>query len=182
MRVPLAWLRSYCDPGTSAEEIADALTMAGDKLERLHRTGVGDPANFVIGRVLSAERHPDADRLSVCQVDVGRSEPQTIVCGAPNVEAEQTVAVALPGAIMPDGSELGEAKLRGVRSSGMILAEDEVGIGEDHDGIMVLSEACPSAPRSKSICRSPTRCSSSRSPRTGRTSCPSTAWPATCTP
>jgi len=147
MRVPLAWLRSYCDPGTSAEEIADALTMAGDKLERLHRTGVGDPAEFVIGRVLSAERHPDADRLSVCEVDVGRSEPQTIVCGAPNVEAGQTVAVALPGAIMPDGSKLGEAKLRGVRSSGMILAEDEVGIGELHDGIMVLDEGpAPGAP------------------------------------
>ena len=140
MNVPVAWLRSYCDPGLSAEEIADLLTMAGDKLERLHRAGVGDPAGFVIGRVLSAERHPDADRLSVCTVDDGSGEPRTIVCGAPNVAAGQTVAVALPGAIMPDGTELGEAKLRGVRSSGMILAEDEVGIGELHDGIMVLRD------------------------------------------
>ena len=71
------------------------------------------------------------------------AEPQTIVCGAPNVAAGQTVAVALPGAIMPDGTELGEAKLRGVRSAGMILAEDEVGIGEDHDGTMVLDEGLP---------------------------------------
>ena len=143
MRVPVGWLREYCDPGLPAEEIADALTMAGDKLERLHRTGVGDTAAFLTGRVLESERHPNADRLSVCVVDVGRGEPQTIVCGAPNVAAGQTVAVALPGAVMPDGTTLGEAKLRGVASSGMILAEDEVGIGEDHDGIMVLPAELP---------------------------------------
>ncbi len=140
MRVPVAWLSEYCDPGLPAEEIADVLTMAGLKLERLHRVGVGDPAGFVVGRVLSAERHPDADRLTVCSVDIGAGEPSTIVCGAPNVAAGQTVAVARPGAIMPDGTKLGEAKLRGVKSSGMILAEDEVGIGMDHDGIMVLAE------------------------------------------
>jgi phenylalanyl-tRNA synthetase beta chain len=143
MRVPVAWLREYCDPGASAEEIADTLTMAGDKLERLHRVGVGDPAEFVVGRVLTAEQHPDADRLTVCTVDIGAGEPSTIVCGAPNVAAGQTVAVARPGAIMPDGTKLGEAKLRGVRSSGMILAEDEVGIGEDHHGTMVLDESLP---------------------------------------
>jgi phenylalanyl-tRNA synthetase beta chain len=130
MRVPVAWLREYCDPGTPAEEIADALTMAGLKVERLHRVGVGDPAEFVVGRVLSAERHPDADRLTVCTVDTGAGDPSTIVCGAPNVAEGQTVAVARPGAVMPDGSKLGKAKLRGVESHGMILAEDEVGIGE----------------------------------------------------
>ncbi|MBN1528353.1 MAG: phenylalanine--tRNA ligase subunit beta [Thermoleophilaceae bacterium] len=147
MKVPVAWLRSYCDPGTSAEEIADALTMSGDKLERLDRSGVGDPAGFVIGRVLEAEKHPNADRLSVCAVDDGSGEARTIVCGAPNVAAGQTVAVALPGAVMPDGTKLGEAKLRGVRSSGMILAEDEVGIGTGHAGIMVLDDgAAPGEP------------------------------------
>ena len=143
MRVPVAWLREYCDPGLPAEEIADVLTLAGDKLERLHRVGVGDPAEFVVGKVLTAERHPDADRLTVCTVDIGAGEPSTIVCGAPNVAAGQTVAVARPGAIMPDGTKLGEAKLRGVRSSGMILAEDEVGIGEDHQGTMVLDASLP---------------------------------------
>jgi len=143
MRVPFAWLRSYCDPELGAAQVADRLTLAGDKLERLHRVGVGDVSAFVTGRVLEAEQHPDADRLTVCQVDVGRGDPQTIVCGAPNVGAGQTVAVALPGAVMPDGSTLGEAKLRGVKSSGMILAEDEVGIGEDHDGIMVLDGDLP---------------------------------------
>jgi phenylalanyl-tRNA synthetase beta chain len=143
MRVPFGWLRSYCDPGLPVGQVADLLTMAGLKLERLHRTGVGDVSAFLVGRVLESEQHPDADRLSVCSVDVGRGEPQTIVCGAPNVAAGQTVAVALPGAVMPDGSTLGEAKLRGVRSSGMILAEDEVGIGEDHQGIIVLPDGLP---------------------------------------
>jgi phenylalanyl-tRNA synthetase beta chain len=147
MRVPLAWLRTYCDPGTDAGQIADALTMAGVKLERLHRVGVGDPAEFVVGKVLTAEKHPDADRLTVCTVDDGSGQARTIVCGAPNVAAGQTVAVALPGAVMPDGTKLGKAKLRGVESSGMILAEDEVGIGEDHTGIIVLADGpAPGAP------------------------------------
>ncbi|HEX2126816.1 MAG TPA: phenylalanine--tRNA ligase subunit beta, partial [Thermoleophilaceae bacterium] len=143
MRIPVGWLRCYCDPGLAAEEIADALTMAGDKLERLHHTGVGDTSLFLTGRVLRADRHPNADRLTVCAVDVGHGEPKTIVCGAPNVAAGQTVAVALPGAVMPDGTELTEATLRGVRSSGMVLAEDEVGIGDDHFGIMVLPDGLP---------------------------------------
>jgi len=140
MRVPVAWLRSYCDPGLSAPQVADVLTMSGIKVERLHRVGVGDPSAFVVGRVIEAERHPNADRLSVCRVDDGGPERRTIVCGAPNVAVGQTVAVARPGAVMPDGTQLGEPKLRGVRSSGMILAEDELGIGEDHSGILVLEE------------------------------------------
>src|SRR4051794_23523931 len=112
--------------------------MTGTKVEALHSVGVPDVSEFVVGRVLSAEKHPDADRLTVCEVDVGGAT-STIVCGAPNVAAGQIVAVARPGAIMPDGTQLGEAKLRGVKSSGMILAEDEVGISEDHSEIMVLS-------------------------------------------
>ncbi|MDQ4049628.1 MAG: phenylalanine--tRNA ligase subunit beta, partial [Actinomycetota bacterium] len=143
MRVPLHWLRSFCDPGLPADEIGERLDLTGTELERIERVGVGDPAGFVVGRVLSAERHPDADRLSVCLVDDGSGEARTIVCGAPNVAAGQTVAVALPGALMPDGRALGEARLRGVRSSGMILAEDELGIGPDHGGIMILSGELP---------------------------------------
>ena len=143
MRVPVAWLREYCDPGLPAEEITDVLTMGGLKVERLHRVGVGNPAEFVVARVLSAERHPDADRLTVCSVDTGAGDASTIVCGAPNVAAGQIVAVARPGAVMPDGTKLGKATLRGVESHGMILAEDEVGIGEDHQGIMVLDESLP---------------------------------------
>src|SRR5207248_7176781 len=106
--------------------------------ERVERHGVTALENFVVGKVLEASRHPDADRLSVCLVDVGSGEPQQIVCGAPNVAAGQAVAVAKPGAVMPDGTKLGKAKLRGVESNGMILAEDEVAIGTEHAGIMVL--------------------------------------------
>src|SRR6059036_1283637 len=138
MRTPYNWLESYCRSGLSAADLADRLTMTGTKVEVLHRVGVGDASEFVVGRVVSAEKHPDADRLTVCEVDMGGAT-STIVCGAPNVAAGQIVAVARPGAIMPDGTQLGEAKLRGVKSSGMILAEDELGIGEDHAGIIVLN-------------------------------------------
>ncbi len=138
MRVPISWLRTYCDPSLTAEEIGARLNDSGTELERIDRVGVGAADEFVVGRVLAAEQHPNADRLRVCAVDDGSGEPRTIVCGAPNVAAGQTVAVARPGAVMPDGTKLGKAKLRGIESSGMILAEDEVGIGEDHAGIMVL--------------------------------------------
>jgi len=138
MRVPLAWLREYCDPGLSAAEIAERLDLTGTELERIEKVGVPATDGFVVGKVLSVEKHPDADRLSVCAVDDGSGEPRTIVCGARNVAAGQTVPVALPGAVMPDGTKLGKAKLRGVESSGMILAEDELGLGDQHAGIVVL--------------------------------------------
>ena len=141
MRVPLDWLTEYVDPGVGAQELGDRLTMTGTKLEALHHHGVGEPGAFVVGKVLSAERHPDADRLRVCLVDLGQGEPSQIVCGAPNVAAGQTVAVARPGAVMPDGTRLKKAKLRGQESAGMILAEDELAIGSDHAGIMVLDDA-----------------------------------------
>ncbi len=95
------------------------------------------PDAFVVGKVLSVEKHPDADKLSVCQVDAGDGG-RTIVCGAPNVAEGQTVPVALPGAVMPDGTKLGKAKLRGVESNGMILSEAELELGDDAAGIAVL--------------------------------------------
>jgi phenylalanyl-tRNA synthetase beta chain len=138
MRVPLLWLHDYCHPELPLAELEHRLTMTGTKVEALHTHGVAGLDSFLVGRVLSAEQHPDADRLTVCMVDVGEGDPRQIVCGAPNVAAGQVVAVAGPGAVMPDGTKLKKAKLRGVESNGMILAEDEVGIGPDHDGIMVL--------------------------------------------
>ena len=151
MRVPYSWLTAYCDPGLSPEEIGATLSMHSIQLERISHSGAPSGEGFVVGSVLSAEKHPDADRLSVCEVDAGGGR-RTIVCGAPNVAAGQTVAVALPGAVMPDGTELGKAKLRGVESDGMILSERELEIGDDQDGILVLSEeqgpatSSPSAP------------------------------------
>ncbi|HEX6744448.1 MAG TPA: phenylalanine--tRNA ligase subunit beta, partial [Solirubrobacteraceae bacterium] len=140
MRVPLEWLAEYADAGLPTAALEERLTMTGTKVEAVHHHGVDELERFVIGRVLEAGRHPDADRLSVCMVDVGDGGPQQIVCGAPNVAAGQIVAVARPGAVMPDGTKLGVAKLRGVESNGMILAEDELAIGTEHAGIMVLDE------------------------------------------
>src|SRR3712207_5968671 len=128
MRLPLEWLHEYCSPGLDVRALEERLTMTGTKVEALHHHGVGALEHFVVGRVLGAERHPDADRLTVCRVAVGEGDVSEIVCGAPNVAEGQTVAVAQPGAVMPDGTRLGRAKLRGVVSDGMILAEDEVGI------------------------------------------------------
>ncbi len=141
MRAPLPWLREYCDPGLDVAAIEERLTMTGTKVEAIHHVGPPSGEGFVVGRVLTAEQHPDADRLKVCTVDLGEAEPATIVCGAPNVEAGQTVAVARPGAVMPGGTKLGKAKLRGIVSEGMILAASELELEPEGDrsaGIMVL--------------------------------------------
>ena len=140
MRLPLAWLRDYCDPPLCTEELAERLDLTGTEVGFVEHHGVGALDRFIVGRVLEASKHPDADRLSVCRVEVGNGDVAQIVCGAPNVAAGQIVAVARPGAVMPDGTELGRAKLRGVESDGMILAEDELGIGTDHAGILVLDD------------------------------------------
>jgi phenylalanyl-tRNA synthetase beta chain len=149
MRVPLPWLREYCDPDLDVRQIEERLTMTGTKVEAVHHHGVPATDGFVVGRVVSAEQHPDADRLKVCTVDLGASgagdgedsspaHPATIVCGAPNVAAGQTVAVARPGAVMPDGTKLKQAKLRGVVSEGMILSEAELELSTGSEGILVL--------------------------------------------
>jgi phenylalanyl-tRNA synthetase beta chain len=143
MRVPLSWLHEYCAPDLDAFALADRLAMTGTEVERVERHGVTALEHFVVGKVVQAQPHPDADRLRVCLVDTGDGEPSQIVCGAPNVAGGQTVAVAKPGSVMPDGTRLKVAKLRGQASNGMILAEDEVGIGTDHNGIMVLDDALP---------------------------------------
>jgi len=142
MRLPISWLHDYVAPDLDARELATRLAMTGTEVDRVFTHGAGGGLErFVVGRVLTCVQHPDADRLRVCTVDVGDGEPAEIVCGAPNVAAGQTVGVARPGAVMPDGTKLGRAKLRGVVSNGMILAEDEIGIGTDHSGTMVLDDA-----------------------------------------
>lgn len=141
MKLPLTWLHDHTTPDVDVRELATRLAMTGTEVDRVQHHGpAGGIEHFVVGHVISAEQHPDADRLRVCVVDVGEAEPSQIVCGAPNVAAGQTVAVARPGSVMPDGTTLGSAKLRGVVSDGMICAEDELGIGGDHAGIMVLAD------------------------------------------
>ncbi|HET9198235.1 MAG TPA: phenylalanine--tRNA ligase subunit beta [Solirubrobacterales bacterium] len=137
MRIPYSWLREYCDPGMEPAALADRLVMTGTEVERVETVGPPSGEGFVVGKVVKCEKHPKADRLSACMVETGEGE-RPIVCGAPNVAAGQTVAVALPGARMPNGEKLRKAKLRGIPSEGMILAADELEIGDDHEGIMEL--------------------------------------------
>jgi phenylalanyl-tRNA synthetase beta chain len=142
MRVPLSWLREYARVDATAEQIAHALSISTAEVNGIERRGVpGDLGRFRVGRVLEADKHPDADRLQLCKVDVGEGKPYQIVCGAWNFGAGATVAVALPGATLPNGLTLGRRKLRGEMSEGMILAEDEVDLGTDHTGIMVLDDS-----------------------------------------
>lgn len=143
MHAPLSWLREYVTVDATAEEIAHRLSISAAEVERIIQVGVADVdgnlGRFLVGKVLEVEPHPNADRLRVCQVDVGEGDARQIVCGAWNFEAGATVAVALPGALLPVlDVPLDERELRGQHSRGMILAEDEVGLGEDHAGIMEL--------------------------------------------
>ena len=139
MRAPYSWLREYCDPEMEPAALADRLVMTGTEVERLDQIGPASAEGFVVGKVLEREQHPNADRLSVCRVDTGDGE-RTIVCGAPNVDAGQTVAVVLPGATMPGGMKIRKAKLRGVPSEGMILSAAELEFAEEADGIIVLDD------------------------------------------
>jgi len=131
-------------------ELADRLSISTAEVEGIERRGVPDDDGnlglFRVGRVLEAIKHPNADRLQLCRVDVGEGDARQIVCGAWNFGAGATVAVALPGARLPGGLQLEQRKVRGELSDGMILAEDEVELGADHSGIMVLSEAEPGTP------------------------------------
>src|SRR5213075_2128351 len=125
-------------------ELAERLSISTAEVEGIERRGVPDEDGnlglFRVGRVLEAEKHPNADRLQLCRVDVGDGDARQIVCGAWNFGAGATVAVALPGARLPGGLQLEQRKVRGELSDGMILAEDEVELGTDHSGIMVLDE------------------------------------------
>src|ERR671918_367001 len=142
MKIPVSWLREYVEVGATTVEIADRLAIATGEVERISRPGVADVDGnlglYRVGRVLEAGKHPNADRLQLCQVDVGEGKGRQIVCGAWNFGAGATVAVALPGAVLPNGLQLERRKVRGEVSDGMILAEDEVGLGTDHTGIMLL--------------------------------------------
>ncbi len=146
MKISYNWLKEYLDIDLTPQELSGLLTDIGLEVEDL--TEYKGPGNglegLVIGQVKKAEKHPDADKLSLTVVDVGTGEDQQIVCGAPNVAAGQKVIVALPGTTLyPTKGEpftIKKAKIRGVESNGMICAEDEIGLGTGHDGIMVLPE------------------------------------------
>ncbi|KUK90371.1 MAG: Phenylalanyl-tRNA synthetase subunit beta [Marinimicrobia bacterium 46_43] len=141
MKVDLNWLQDYVDIDRPLEEICNLLTEAGLEC-RIVESGPRVPEGVIVGEVISVENHPNADKLSVCFVNTGEKEPAQIVCGAPNVAAGQKVPVAMVGTSLTPDFTLKKAKIRGVTSNGMICAEDELGLSEDHSGIMVLDESC----------------------------------------
>jgi phenylalanyl-tRNA synthetase beta chain len=150
MRVPLSWLAEYVPLEMPLDELATRLSVASAEIEGFDPPGVPDGDGnldlFRVGRVVEAAKHPNADRLQLTKVDIGEGEPRSIVCGAWNFGVGATVGVALPGATLTNGLKLERRKVRGEVSDGMILAEDEVGLGTDHSGIMVLPEAEPGTP------------------------------------
>lgn len=136
MKVPLSWLKDYVDFDVTPRELASLLTFSGTEVEGIKTLG-GDFTGIVVGEVLSVERHPNADRLTVCQVNSG-VETLTVVCGAPNVAAGIKVPLATIGTTVPNGLKIKKAKVRGVESFGMLCAADELGLSEDHSGLMIL--------------------------------------------
>ena len=155
MRVPLSWLAEYVPLEMPLDELATRLSISTAEIEGFERRGVaagnGNLELFRVGRVVEAAKHPNADRLQLTKVDIGEGEPRSIVCGAWNFGVGATVGVALPGAVLPNGLTLEQRKVRGELSDGMILAEDEVGLGTDHAGIMVLPEAEPGTPLAEEL-------------------------------
>lgn len=145
MNVSYKWLKEYVDFDLSAEEVSAALTSIGLEVDGLEEVQSirGGLKGLVVGHVLTCEPHPNSDHMHVCSVDLGEGEPVQIVCGAPNVQADQKVIVATLGTKLYDGDKefvIKKSKLRGIDSYGMICAEDEIGVGDSHDGIIVLSK------------------------------------------
>ena len=152
MKIPLSWLHEYVRPELPLDELVSRIDVSIGVVENVERIGVpdvdGNLGLYRVGHVLEAGKHPNADRLQLCRVDVGEGEPVQIVCGAWNFGTGATVAVALPGAVLPGGTKLERAKLRGQVSEGMILSERELELGPDHSGILVLPAGEPGAPLS----------------------------------
>jgi phenylalanyl-tRNA synthetase beta chain len=150
MKIPVSWLKEYVEFDLPLDELAARVDVSIGVVEGLDRIGVpdvdGNLGLYRVGWVLEAGKHPNADRLQLCRVDVGENEPRQVVCGAWNFGAGATVAVALPGAVLPGGTKLERAKLRGEVSDGMILSERELELGHDHSGILVLAGGEPGTP------------------------------------
>ena len=149
MIISLSWLAEWVDISATATDIEHKLSISGLEVEHIHHWSntTSSLKNFVIGEVLTVQKHPNADKLSLTTVNVGKEQPYAIVCGAPNVAAGQQVVVALPGAEVTVPGKgtftIKESKIRGEVSNGMICAEDELGFGSNHDGILVLPQNAP---------------------------------------
>ena len=139
MKINLEWLSEYVDLPNPAEELIDVLPMLGIEVEENDDAGTLTLENVVVGKVLEKSQHPEADRLSVCSVEVGAENPAQIVCGATNFKPGDRVPVALPGAKLPGGFKIKKSKLRGVTSEGMMCSAKELELGDDDAGLFLLS-------------------------------------------
>ena len=137
MKIPLSWLKEYVDYDDTPEGLADKLTFSGVEVEGIATIG-GGVAGVVVGEVCAIEKHPDADKLTLCKVNYGGDAEMTVVCGAPNVAVGGKYPFAPLGTKLPCGITIAKRKVRGVVSEGMLCAEDELGLSDDHTGLMEL--------------------------------------------
>lgn len=148
MRVPLSWLKEFVNlDGFSVEEIAKKITLAGSEISSIETTG-GDIPGVIIGKIISVHKHPDADKLSVCKVDIGDGDVLSIVCGAPNAREGIYVPIATIGAKLPNGLTIKKASIRGFESNGMICSRTELGYEEIEGvyGIWILDDDIEKVP------------------------------------
>ena len=143
MKISLEWLKEYVDLPADAGELVDVLPMLGLEVEEAEGSEAPSLDHVVVGEVLDKQPHPEADRLSVCQVNVGAEQPANIVCGATNFKVGDRVPVALPGAKLPGGIKIKKSKLRGVPSEGMMCSAKELQLGDDDQGLMILADSPP---------------------------------------
>src|SRR5437899_3721255 len=138
MKFSVNWLREFVDLPENPEEIAELLTRAGVETENIETRGAKID-KVIVSQVTASSRHPNADRLTVCEVDDGSGTKRQIVCGATNYKVGDKVPLALPGAILPNGTKIKSSKLRGVESEGMLCSATELGLGQDASGLLILS-------------------------------------------
>src|SRR5436853_7197512 len=138
MKFSVNWLREFVDLPKNAEDVADLLTRAGVETENIE-TRSAKIDNVIVSHITASSRHPNADRLTVCEVDDGSGTKRQIVCGATNYKVGDKVPLALPGAKLPTGTEIRKSKLRGVESEGMLCSAIELGLGQDAAGLLILS-------------------------------------------
>ncbi|HCR37392.1 MAG TPA: phenylalanine--tRNA ligase subunit beta, partial [Opitutae bacterium] len=143
MKISFDWLKRYVDLSVGPEALLEVLPKIGFEVDSMERRGLPLLESIVVGEVLTREKHPDADKLSVCTVTVGEGDPLNIVCGAHNCDVGNRVIVAQVGARMPEGFKIKRSKLRGVPSEGMLCSARELGLGQDHEGIYILDQGHP---------------------------------------
>src|ERR1051325_7817775 len=138
MKFSVNWLREFVDLPMRSEEIAELLTRAGIETKKIETQGA-NIENVIVSKIIASSRHPNADRLTVCEVHDGTGTNRQIVCGATNYKVGDKVPLALPGTKLPNGTEIRKSKLRGVESQGMLCSPIELGLGDDGSGLLILS-------------------------------------------